>query len=733
LVALADRPPVDVSDDILALEHQRPRTRKGEPVAAARGAAELNRAVIAALEEGVIVLDAAGVAISANESACRILGLPSSAILGRTPPYVGDAQVFLEDGRRADARTSGALAALREGVAQQGVLMRRVDESGERWESANFHPLVRPGDEVPYGLVYSLSDVTERKRSDRKLRAERDRAQRYLDLAGTVIVVLDTEGRVAVLNRAGHDLMGYAEGELVGADWFARCVPADNREARRTFFERFLADEVSEEETSVEAELLTRRGDARLVSWNHTILHDEHGRVSGTLSSGVDITDRRAAERQVSYLAYHDGLTGLPNRALLEDHLTRALARSRRSDCAIGLLYIDLDGFKLVNDSLGHASGDEVLREAAERLAMTTRASDLLARQGGDEFLLLLGDLDSDRDPQEVAIKASDRILQALAEPFHVAGAEFQLGASIGIALYPRDAHDRDGLLKAADGAMYGAKRAGRGVYAFPEADSGDARARLSLTTRLRRALARDELELYFQPVFTVEDNELVGAEALLRWNDPHEGMIAPAQFVPVAEETGLINALGDWVLEALCRHAAQWRDMGLATRLSFNLSPRQLRAGDVAERISSCVAEHGLEPSNFCVEVTESTAMAEHARVEPQLRHLHDAGFILAIDDFGSGHSSLARLRELPVDMLKVDRSFMAATPHDAQASAIVGAVLALANGLGMTTVAEGVETEAQHDFLRDAGCPLAQGFHLGRPVPFAEMTALLESRAQR
>src|SRR5439155_1898 len=247
------------------------------------------------------------------------------------------------------------------------------------------------------------------------------------------------------------------------------------------------------------------------------------------------------------------------------------------------------------------------------------RASDLLARQGGDEFLLLLGDLDRDRDPEEVAVKASARILEALAQPFHVAGAEFQLGASIGVALYPRDAHDAEGLLKAADGAMYRAKRAGRGNYAFPEPDGGDARARLSMSTRLRRALARDELELHFQPVFKVETGELVAAEALLRY--------------------------------------------------------------------------------------------------------LHEAGFTLAIDDFGAGHSSLARLRDLPVDMLKVDRSFLAATPDDPQASAIVGAVLALANGLGMTTVAEGVETEAQHRFLREAGCPLAQGFHLGRPVPFAVM----------
>jgi diguanylate cyclase (GGDEF)-like protein len=414
---------------------------------------------------------------------------------------------------------------------------------------------------------------------------------------------------------------------------------------------------------------------------------------------------------------------------MLEEHLRKALARARRTSTSVGLLYVDLDDFKLVNDSLGHAAGDDVLREAAERLAMTTRASDLLARQGGDEFLLLMGDVTG--NAAEVAAKTSVRIAEALAEPFHYGGAEFQIGASIGIALYPDDAGDAEGLLQCADGAMYQAKRSGRGHHEFHQDDRGDARARLSLTARLRRALARDELELHYQPVWTVRTGELMGAEALLRWRDPTEGLVPPSAFVPVAEETGFIDALGDWVIHELCRQARVWQDCALRPHLSFNLSPRQLRAGDIPERLTQAVTALGLDPKLFIVEVTESTAMAEHERVEPQLRRLHDAGFSLAIDDFGAGHSSLTRLRELPVDILKVDRSFLAAAPDDPQASAIVGAVLALASGLGMTTIAEGVETAAQFSFLRDAGCPLAQGYHLGRPMPADEMTALLEQRA--
>jgi diguanylate cyclase (GGDEF)-like protein/PAS domain S-box-containing protein len=683
--------------------------------------------IVDALDTGVIVLDGDGVALSANDSACRILGVPAAAIVGRRPPYLGDHQAFLEDGRRVNAASDPGLATLRDGAERREVLMRRFESEGgaTTWVSASTRAL-------DSGVVYTISDVTERLAAERRLRQERDRAERYLEMAGTVILVLTASGEIAVLNRAGHDLLGYHEGELIGRDWFSSCLPDASAELQRGRFLGVMAGEIPFAEEAYENEVATRAGAERAVSWTASLMHDEHGRVNGLLCSGVDITERLAAERQVAFLAYHDGLTGLPNRALLEEHLRKALARSRRGGSAVGLIYVDLDGFKLVNDSLGHASGDEVLREAAERLAMTTRASDLLARQGGDEFLLLLGDVDRQRDPEEVAVAASQRILDALAEPFHVAGAEFQLGASIGVALYPRDAHDPDGLLQAADGAMYRAKRAGRGGFAFPQPDgAGDARVRLSLTTRLRRALAKDELELYFQPVFDVAEGGLVSAEALLRWNDPTEGQIAPGVFVPVAEETGLMGALGDWVIDALCRHAREWSDLSLLpSRLSFNLSPRQLHGGSVAERILASVSAHGLRPDDFCIEVTESTAMTDHAAVEPQLRHLHEAGFVLAIDDFGAGHSSLARLRDLPVEILKVDRSFLAAAPDDPQAAAIVGAVLALAAGLGMTTVAEGVETEAQHRFLREAGCPLAQGFHLGRPVPFAAMTELLEAR---
>jgi len=680
-------------------------------------------AVVDALDEGVIVLDASGVAVSANAAAVRLLGVPEHAIVGRRPPFVGGRGMYLADGRRLDARTSPGLATLRDGRPRSGEVVRQVGLDGaETYLALNTAP-------IDQGIVLTMVDVTAQRRAERLLRKERDRARQLLDLAGTVILVLDTEGRISVVNRAANTLLGYADDELVGQDFFEALVPADEREERRAAFTRLIAGEVGAEHVEQESEVLTSHHVPRAIAWSDTVLRDEHGRVTGTLSSGVDVTERRAAQEQVSYLAYHDGLTGLANRALLEEHLRKALARARRTGTSVGLLYVDLDDFKLVNDSLGHAAGDDVLREAAERLAMTTRASDLLARQGGDEFLLLMGDVAG--DAPEIAAKTSVRIAEALAEPFHYGGAEFQIGASIGIALYPQDAPDAEGLLQCADGAMYQAKRSGRGRHSFHEADGSDAKARLSLTARLRRALARDELELHYQPVWTVRTGELIGAEALLRWRDPTEGLVPPSAFVPVAEETGFIDALGDWVIHELCRQAKAWQGQGLFPRLSFNLSPRQLRAGDIPERLSQTVTGLALDPKRFIVEVTESTAMAEHERVEPQLRRMHEAGFALAIDDFGAGHSSLTRLRELPVDILKVDRSFLAAAPADPQASAIVGAILALASGLGMTTIAEGVETAEQHRFLRDAGCPLAQGYHLGRPAGAEDMTVLLVQHA--
>jgi diguanylate cyclase (GGDEF)-like protein len=444
--------------------------------------------------------------------------------------------------------------------------------------------------------------------------------------------------------------------------------------------------------------------------------------------ASLALTDARNFEDAV-HQAFHDSLTGLPNRALLAEHLELALARARRTASAVALLYVDLDDFKLVNDSLGHAAGDQLLCQIAMRLQDRRRETDLLARQSGDEFLLLLSDVKG--DPVASAHTAAEGILQALSRPFTISGTDFHIGASVGVGVFPRDANDAEELLRHADAAMYQAKARGRNTVAIYSGEAHQSRERLSLSTRLRRAIERDELVLHWQPIVDPRDGLLRKAEALVRWDDPSRGLVPPIEFIPFAEDTGLIDDVGEWVLEALCRQRLAWQAQGLDPQVTFNVSPRELRRTVFAEHLRSRLGAHGLDPSRVTVEVTESAAMGDFGVTEPVLRDLADAGFKVAIDDFGAGYSSLSRLRDLPVQMLKIDRSFLRDVPGRTEATAVVTAILELAAALGMETVAEGVESPAQREFLIERGCTYGQGFLLGRPAPARDLEPLLRRAA--
>lgn len=557
------------------------------------------------------------------------------------------------------------------------------------------------------------------------LHDERHRAQRYLDMAGAVIVVLDPEERVELLNRAGHELLGYDEGELAGTNWFDAVVPEDQRTAARTALQELY--DGAGDDVAHENELVTRDGETRVIAWRHTALRDADGRITATMSSGVDLTERRAAEQQIAYLAYHDSLTGLPNRALLQEHLELAMARARRQNTGVALLYLDLDGFKLVNDSLGHPAGDELLCHVTLRLSQRRRDADLLARQGGDEFLLLLADLDR-ATAEQTAKRVADGLLRALAKPFQISGAEFHIGASIGISLFPRDAADGDQLLRHADASMYEAKANGRNAVSIYSGDPHEPLERLSMTSRLRKALVRGEFVLHWQPIVDPADGRLVKAEALIRWQDPFRGLVLPGEFISFAEETGFVDRVGDWVLREVCDQIHAWEQAGFVPpRVTLNVSPRQLRRPDFGERLLRAVGEEGIAEL-LTVEITESAAMSDPKRTDPVLRDLAGSGVEIAVDDFGAGYSSLTRLRTMPVQVLKIDRTFLQGVPDDPEATAIVTAIIELAAALGMEAVAEGVESEAQRRFLVQRGCPLAQGFLLGRPVPARELERHLE-----
>jgi diguanylate cyclase (GGDEF)-like protein/PAS domain S-box-containing protein len=447
-----------------------------------------------------------------------------------------------------------------------------------------------------------------------------------------------------------------------------------------------------------------------------------------------DITERKKAEDQVAFLAYHDKLTGLPNRVLFEETLELALARARRHDLGVGVLFLDLDNFKLVNDSLGHHAGDELLIQLADRLRDCTRDTDMVARQGGDEFLLLLSDLERGAGPVPgthadlvVAEQVAERVTDALRAPFDLSGTQFFATASVGVSLCPRDADDATSLLRNADAAMYQAKRSGPGTYVIFVPDGSNPGERLSLTTRLRHAVEAQDWELHYQPIVELATERVLGVEALVRWRDPNGGLVPPGEFIPLAEELGLIEAIGDWVTDELARQSVAWRSQGIELDMSVNLSPRELWSAQLPERILGKLKAAHVDPKSVTVEVTESTAMADPERTQRILNELHAWGLTIALDDFGTGYSSLRYLTRLPVDTLKLDRNFVAELNGTKQGSAVAESVIRLGQALHLDVVAEGIEQPAQAAELALLGCRAGQGYLYAPPLSPSEVDTLL------
>jgi len=450
-------------------------------------------------------------------------------------------------------------------------------------------------------------------------------------------------------------------------------------------------------------------------------IFDLDGRFKGYRGVGRDVTHQRLAEQQVLKLARYDGLTGLPNRSMFIDELERTLARARRHGEAFALFFIDLDRFKNINDSLGHGAGDQLLKVMASRLRELLRDSDLVARLGGDEFVVLLDGTVDAAALAHVARKA----LAAIAEPVLIESRSYQVTGSIGISLYPDDGADAATLLKNADAAMYLAKDSGKNNYQFYTAQlAAHSAQQFALEADLRAALQRDELQLHYQPKVRVDDGALVGMEALLRWMHPQRGLLAPGAFITLAEDSGLILPIGQWVLQAACRQVRAWRDAGLQVpRCAINLSARQFVTDTLVDEVQRALAEHALDASALEVEITESVLMADPQRASRTLQVLHALGVQIAIDDFGTGYSSLAYLKRFPAQTVKIDRSFVNGLPQDRDDAAITQAVIAMAHSLGLEVVAEGVETRAQLDFLMRLGCDQAQGYFIGRPVPAEQL----------
>ena len=468
-------------------------------------------------------------------------------------------------------------------------------------------------------------------------------------------------------------------------------------------------------------------GTLRTFSIAGTPMFDAQGTFTGYRGIGSDITERKATEQRIEYLAYHDALTGLPNRLLVQDRFEQAMAQAERAQHKVALVYLDLDNFKAINDSLGHAAGDELLKEVAQRLRRCVRDSDTISRQGGDEFLLVLRDLPDTEIVSTIVIKLIER-LQA---PIQLGEQELSTSASVGVAIGPDDGRDFETLRKKADMAMYRSKESGRNTYHFfdPTMDT-EASEHLQLRNGLRRALERNEFILYFQPQYELLDGRLVGVEALLRWQHPERGLVAPGHFIGVAEESGLIVPLGAWVLREACRQAMDWRKAGLPpVTMSVNLSAIQFRRGDIEQSVLAALAESGLPPAQLELELTESMLIQNVESVVVAVRQLKQHGVQLSIDDFGTGYSSLSYLKRFDIDRLKIDQSFVRDLTSDPDDAAIVRAIIQMAQSLNLQTIAEGVETAEMAQQLRAYGCDQAQGYHYARPMPADQLAQLLAS----
>ncbi len=593
--------------------------------------------------------------------------------------------------------------------------------------------LVNDAEGRPQYWLGLMMDVTETVTTREELAETRQKYGALVEQIPAIVYidVADEDMSTSYVSPQIEQLLGVTAAEYVADPdlWRKHLHPEDRDRAVATYLE----GRESGESFTFEYRLLARDGRVVWFSDSAIVIRDAAGAPMFVHGVMLDITDRKTAEAQVAYLAYHDKLTGLPNRAMFEELSELAIARARRSGMGVAVLHLDLDNFKLVNDSLGHEAGDAMILELTERLRDATRDTDLICRPGGDEFIMLLADVD--RTPpvaggaageMVVAESVAGRIQEALQVPFVVAGNEVYASASVGISLFPQDADEAEDLATNAEAAMFRSKKAGPGGYAMHVEDEADALSRLSLTTRLRKAVENETWTLHYQPLVSLTDGTMMGVEALIRWQEPNGGLVPPGEFIPLAEEMGLIEAIGDWVVEEIGRQDQAWRAAGLELEIGFNVSPRQMFQPDLVDKILSRIVTSGMDPTKVVVEITESTAMTDPDRTQRILFDLHDRGLQLAIDDFGTGYSSLARLKHLPVDILKIDRSFVRDVDNDHDAASMVGAMIALASNLGMTPLAEGIETLGEWRFLADHGCTLGQGFYFSRPVPPADILAM-------
>jgi len=646
-------------------------------------------------------------------------------LLGRTwsthrPVWIADVTVDASFGRADAAVTAGVRAAVGIPVLAANEVVA-ILEFFMREPRAEDTRLI----EVVFAAASQLGPLVRRKHAEGTLRAREMHLRAVIETQPECVKVVAVDGSLKEMNAAGLAMIE-ADGlqQLHGQPLVNLIAP----EYRATFV-AFMDSVARGNKGSLEFEIIGLKGTRRWLE-SHAVPMTEEDGERVVLAVTRDITERKRAQAQLAFLAHHDLLTGLPNRALYTDRLEQAMIEADRHQRLVGVVFLDLDRFKNVNDTLGHDAGDALLKAAAERLIGAVRKGDTVARLSGDEFTLVLADMSHAEDAARIAQK----ILEVFEAPFHIGGRELYLTVSLGVTLYPTDGSNSQELLRNADVAMYRAKEAGRNSYAFYAAEmTHRAAEQLALESALREAITRDELRVYYQPIVSYADGTVISIEALVRWQHATRGLVSPLEFIPLAEETSMILPIGEWVLHSACAQARQWLRLHPNLHLAVNISARQFRQENLVQSVRRVLEQTEFPPQHLEFEITESVLLQNAESVMRTLRELTDLGIVLSMDDFGAGYSSLSYLKRFPIRMLKIDRSFTRDIPADADDTAIASAIITMAHALGLRVVAEGVETQEQLEFLGARACDAMQGYYFSRPVPADDMTRLLANGMRR
>lgn len=634
--------------------------------------------------------------------------------------YLANRQVDVVLCNRAVSDQAGD-ALERTRVAAAGALMLRLDETG--LEQSDW-------------LTAALAYVAQRKVAEANVRvfeealyAEKERAQVTLNSIGDAVLVTDTQGRVTYLNRVAETMTGWSSDEALGEP-LSQVFNIVNGPTGEAAANPALAAMTEDRTVGLvdNCVLFRRDGSGVGIEDSAAPIHDRNGEVAGAVIVFRDVSQSRGMIRKMAYLAHHDTLTGLPNRALLTERLNQAISLARRHRKQVALLFLDLDHFKEINDSLGHTIGDQVLRTVAERLAAGVRVSDTVCRLGGDEFVILLSEIDEPEDAAQIA----EKLLAAATMPLRINGHTLQVSASVGISIHPDDGNDAESIIQHADTAMYQAKANGRDGYGHCSADTkGRAGLRRSASGDPGCALDETELRLHYQPQFHVASGRIVGVEALVRWDNPTQGLMRPGDFLRYAEQSGLSMCIGQWVLSEACRQSRQWQESGLTPLpIAVNISAAQLRNPGLAHRVADILAENGVDPATVTLEVPEEVLVQDADVAAMTLSELKSTGVQIAVDHFGAGRLSLHHLRRFPLDVLKIDGSFMRDMSAGNDAAGMIEMVAGLGTILNRRVVGCGVEAVEQLAFLREHGCDTAQGYYLSHPLPAEDCALLLASK---